>query len=324
MLEERAAPEALQRGVTRLGFLPTLPRIDPANFLTQVPAQARRREEGTEKNMRKLSAIRADIVAQWPSIVSAARVRPEALEALPQSPSLLGSGTKTEKGEGRGYLTAVVYMSPAREAFAPGDSRTLCPRATEACAAACLGSKAGRMVMAPVKASRLWKATLYLGARTLWRELAEAEIASFQGTAERAGLRPVVRIDGSTDTGEGARFVERFPGVTFYDYSKVEARALKHATDATYRVTFSYSGRNLEGARSVLAAGGNVAVVFSTSKGEALPSHWQGAPVIDGDETDLRFLDPIGGYVVGLRFKQAKGRKAALAAALAEGFAVQA
>lgn len=274
--------------------------------------------------MRKLSAIRADIVKQWPSIVRAARVRPEALRALPQSPSLLGSGTKTEKGEGFGYLTAVVYMSPAREAFQDGDRRTLCPMATDACSAACLGSKAGRMIMAPVKASRLWKATLYLGARRLWRELAEAEVASFQGTAERAGLRPVVRIDGSTDTGEGARMVQRFPRVTFYDYTKVSSRALAHAGDASYRVTFSYSGRNLEEARSVLAAGGSVAVVFSTSKGEALPTEWEGARVIDGDETDLRFTDPSGAIVVGLRFKQAADRKGALRAALAEGFAVQA
>lgn len=273
--------------------------------------------------MRKLSAIRADIRAQWPSIVRTARVRKGALRALPQTPSLLGTGTKTEKGEGFGYLTAVVYMSPAREAFQEGDTRTLCPRATDACSAACLGAKAGRMIMAPVKASRLWKATLYLGARALWRELVEAEIRSFQRTAERAGLRPVVRIDGSTDTGEGAKLAALFLGVTFYDYTKVVGRALRYV-GSPYHVTFSYSGRNLEEARTVLAARGSVAVVFSTAKGEALPTEWEGARVIDGDVSDLRFTDPSGPLVVGLRFKQAADRKGALRAALVEGFAVQA
>ena len=178
--------------------------------------------------------------------------------------------------------------------------------------------------MRPVKRSRLWKAALYLGARDLWRELLRAEVRSFARTAERAGLRPVVRVDGSTDTGEGARLVERFPSVAFYDYSKVPTRALEHAGDPSYRVTFSYSGQNGMDALLVLAAGASVAVVFSTSKGQALPETWQGFPVVDGDLTDLRFLDPTGGVVVGLRFKAAAGRAAALQEALAGGFVVQA
>lgn len=274
--------------------------------------------------MRKLSEIRAQIRAEWPSICEIARTRSEALGALPLTPSLLGTGTKTEKGEGEGYLTAVVYMSPAREAFDAGDRRTLCAFATDACSEACLGKKAGRMVMGPVRLSRLWKATLYMGARSLWRELLAAEVASFERSARRAGLLPVVRVDGSTDTGEGARIRHLFPSVTFYDYTKVAARALQHAGDPTYHVTFSYSGQNATDALRVLTAGASVAVVFSTNRGEALPTEWQGYDVIDGDVTDLRFTDPKGAHVVGLRFKAAKGRAAALAEALEKGFVVQA
>jgi hypothetical protein len=180
------------------------------------------------------------------------------------------------------------------------------------------------MIMRPVKRSRLWKAALYLGARDLWRELLVAEVESFQRTAERAGLVPVVRVDGSTDTGEGARLVERFPSVTFYDYSKVPTRALAHAGDPNYRVTFSYSGQNASDALRVLAAGGNVAVVFATPRKGVLPTHWKGAPVVDGDLTDLRFLDPAGGVVVGLRFKAAAGRAKAMRAAVLGGFVVEA
>ena len=33
-----------------------------------------------------------------------------------------------------------------------------------------------------------------------------------------------------------------------------------------------------------------------------LPTHWNGFPVINGDENDLRFLDPKG-VVVGLKAK---------------------
>jgi len=45
----------------------------------------------------------------------------------------------------------------------------------------------------------------------------------------------------------------------------------------------------------ILGQGGNVAIVF---RGE-LPKTWNGFDVIDGDESDLRFLDKKG-VVVGL------------------------
>jgi hypothetical protein len=74
-----------------------------------------------------------------------------------------------------------------------------------------------------------------------------------------------------------------------------------------------------------LARGRNVAVVFSTKRGEPLPQSWQGFTVVDGDLSDLRFLDvppasPPGilpfGIIIGLR---AKGR----AKTRTSGFVVQ-
>jgi hypothetical protein len=44
-----------------------------------------------------------------------------------------------------------------------------------------------------------------------------------------------------------------------------------------------------------LNAGGNVAVVFRG----LLPSTWQGKTVVNGDESDLRFLD-LSNVIVGL------------------------
>jgi hypothetical protein len=41
----------------------------------------------------------------------------------------------------------------------------------------------------------------------------------------------------------------------------------------------------------------NIAAVFKT-----VPATYMGLPVIDGDETDLRFLDPKG-VIVGLKAK---------------------
>jgi hypothetical protein len=51
-----------------------------------------------------------------------------------------------------------------------------------------------------------------------------------------------------------------------------------------------------------LEHGVNVAVVFTTRRGDALPATWNGFSVIDGDLHDCRFLDPTA-VVVGLRAK---------------------
>jgi hypothetical protein len=68
---------------------------------------------------------------------------------------------------------------------------------------------------------------------------------------------------------------------------------------SNYSLTFSRSETNETQCLEVLKRGGNVAVVF---RSKVLPTHWNGFPVINGDENDLRFLDPKG-VVVGLTAK---------------------
>ena len=60
-------------------------------------------------------------------------------------------------------------------------------------------------------------------------------------------------------------------------------------------MTFSCSESNEKIAKLVLEMGGNVAVVFRNQ----LPKTWNGVKVVNGDESDLRFLDKKG-VVVGL------------------------
>ena len=64
---------------------------------------------------------------------------------------------------------------------------------------------------------------------------------------------------------------------------------------SNYHLTFSCSETNEKIAKLVLSMGGNVAVVFRNQ----LPATWNGVEVVDGDESDLRFLDKQG-VVVGL------------------------
>ena len=126
--------------------------------------------------------------------------------------------------------------------------------------------------------------------------------------ARKVGLKPAVRINGTSDLPWLAQeLAEEFPEVQFYDYTKHPKPWLR--TLPNYHLTFSHSGHNLEDCLEALQHGINVAVVFTTRRGEALPETWNGFPVIDGDSHDCRFLDPTG-VVVGLRAKgMAKGSR---------------
>jgi len=277
---------------------------------------------------RTLAAIRREVRADWAAIVEASGVRSDALRALPTGPmSLLGSAVKTEKGEALlRVLTAVVYMAPDREAFETGDHRTLCPFSGD-CAAACLGHSAGRMIMSTCERARLWKTALLLGRRRLWRELLDAEVESHRRRADRLRMVPAVRVDGSSDTGEGRLAAMRAEGrddetTRFYDYTKSERRAAPETWSPNYSVVFSHSERSdWDTERDIMERGGSVAIVFDTPIGADLPRTYRGFDVVNGDETDVRFYDSPG-VVVGLRFKAARDRERGLV--LARNFVVRA
>ncbi|MGZ4530824.1 MAG: GP88 family protein [Mycobacteriaceae bacterium] len=234
------------------------------------------------------------------------------LDARPAS--LLTTGNpKTAKGEGAGYLTAILHLAPASLS-----GRNVCSHATAGCRAACLNT-AGRGGIAldadglnTIQAARIRRTRYFTQDRdTFMRDLG-AEISKHVRTAERHGLKPAVRLNGTSDLpweniryGEHRNLFEAFPNVQFYDYTKVPVRIRRRALNIrNYSLTFSLAESNADNARDALAAGLSVAAVFSTRKGQDLPATFFGAPVIDGDLTDLRFTDPAG-VIVGLR---AKGR----------------
>lgn len=211
--------------------------------------------------------------------------------------TLLGiSNAKTIKGEKLGYKTGIMYLSPANES---GVMNT-CTSATVGCTLACL-KNSGRMPM-NVK-TRIDKTLLLHRNRELFLECLRYDVRKLVAQAERAGMVPAVRVNGTSDLPWMARLMaEEFPTVQFYDYTK-HVRPYQR-TMPNYSLTFSYSGENLEASLDALRNGVNVAVVFTTARGQALPATWNGYPVVDGDEHDLRFLDGKG-VVVGLRAKGA-------------------
>ena len=212
---------------------------------------------------------------------------------------------KTAKGEARGYLTAVLHLAPADTA----GLGNVCPRATAGCKAVCLNTAGRGGIFArgattnAIQEARKRRTAQYFADRTAFEAELDADLARLWRTAARKGLALAVRVNGTSDLpGLARRLAQWWPHVQFYDYTKIERPWERELPN--YHLTFSRAERNGIAVTDAMFKGINVAVVFSTRRGQALPETWLGKPVIDGDKHDLRFLDPRG-VVVGLR---AKGR----------------
>jgi hypothetical protein len=98
--------------------------------------------------------------------------------------------------------------------------------------------------------------------------------------------------------------------IQFYDYTKL---ANRKGVPANYDLTFSYSGVPAYApyVAKAVAKGERIAVVFRNraivetmlANGET----FLGLPVVDGDDTDIRHLDPRGAIVA--LYAKGKARK---------------
>jgi hypothetical protein len=219
---------------------------------------------------------------------------------------LTTENAKTSKGESLGYLTAILYLAPS---YLSGNN--VCPHASAGCIQSCLFS-AGMGAFGNVKRARIAKTKAFFHSPKAFIEQIACDIAAAQRKADREGLTLCVRLNGTSDLpwevfgGEiGVSLMDRFPQVIFYDYTKNPSRIRKFLAGnlpSNYSLTFSRSESNGETALQLAREGANVAVVFSTKKANGLPNSWGGREVVDGDVSDLRFLDARG-RIVGLRAK---------------------
>lgn len=229
---------------------------------------------------------------------------------------------KVAKGGKKGEVTAVLHLLPAREyarvAVLNGDvvkrATNLCPWAG-ACAASCLNTAGrggipmstynGRPFANNVQHGRYKRTRLYDHDPAAFRAQLERDMATVATWAESLGLTVSFRLNGTSDV----HWESVFPGLRVpsqavrYDYTKDPARGRARVVDGVHYTYSLDKGTAREAiARSVLAAGGNVAVVVNVRPGKPVPATFLGYPTVDGDETDLRHLDPPG-HVVLLRAK---------------------
>jgi hypothetical protein len=190
-----------------------------------------------------------------------------------------------------GYLSAIQYLAPASTS-----GRNVCPHASAGCVAACLYT-AGRGRTNGVQTARLNRTHLFFENRAEYWQTLETELESFRKRADRLGMIPAVRLNGTSDLPwERLRpeLFERFSEFQLYDYTKDPKRMLRFCAGefpSNYHLTFSRSETNDSDCRDVLRNGGNVAVVFRSAD---YPKWFLGAPVVNGDQHDLTFVHPPG------------------------------
>jgi Gene product 88 len=217
----------------------------------------------------------------------------------------IDTNAKTVKGQGKGYLTGILYLAPSNES---GVINT-CPFASKGCREACLFT-AGRGAFANVREARIRKTRLFHEDREGFLLQLAKDIKALISKAKKKGLTPCVRLNGTSDIAwenekiAGQNLMEIFKEISFYDYTKNKKRMrafLDGGLPRNYSLTFSRSESNSHDAFDILRRGGNVAAVFK----DVPAMYWNGTrphPVVNGDDSDLRFLDPAG-VVVGLKAK---------------------
>lgn len=207
-----------------------------------------------------------------------------------------------------GYMTGILYMMP---------NDSLCPMAASAgCREACLVSAGRAAFTQSIGAARKGRTDFFEQDRVNFMALLVLEIQGVVRKAEKNGMQPAIRLNGTSDidwtnvpVDGAANIFELFPNVQFYDYTKRPNIVRKAAAIANWHVTASFSASSVKYASQIMHAvnmhDANLAVVFTNG----LPETFMGRPVVDGDNSDLRFLDPAK-VVVGLKAKgQAKKDK---------------
>lgn len=206
----------------------------------------------------------------------------------------IANDPKTIKGESKGYKTAVMYLAPHKLSGV-----NLCPMAEAAgCYHACLNTAGLGGVYSSIQKARLNRAKFFNEDREGFLTKLHREIQAFIRKADREGLIPTIRLNGLSDIRwENLGVIESYPDMQFYDYTKLTNR--RNIPD-NYHLTWSYSEHSKKYAKLAEKIRENISVVFRGP----FPDEYIGRRVINGDEHDLRFLDPEN-VVVGLK---AKGR----------------
>lgn len=210
----------------------------------------------------------------------------------------IGNDAKTIKGSKLGFLTGILYLAPSDIS-----GNQVCPMAKLAnCEKACLYT-AGRGAFNSIQQARINKTKRFFNDRDNFMLDLEHSINAVVRKARKAGLTPLIRLNGTSDiVWENIAFrgfknvFEAYPDVQFYDYTKIPTRK---NIPSNYDLTFSYSGvKSYQGAVAKAMLNdklARIAVVFD--KVENIPATFMNREVVGGDNSDVRHLDATNSIV---------------------------
>jgi hypothetical protein len=232
--------------------------------------------------------------------------------------NLLSTGNpKVLKGMAQGYNTYILHLAPADLS-----GYETCAKRTAGCTSACL-NLAGRGGMFKkgentnvIQQARIRKTKMFFQDRETFMALLVKDIELAIKQSAKINMVPVIRLNGTSDLAfekyaairngvEYKNIFMAFPELQFYDYTKILGR--KIADYPNYSLTFSAADGNDNDVTNAIAQGYNVAVVFGIKKTLPMPADYLNMPVFNGDESDLRFLDPKGS-IIGL-YAKGKAKK---------------
>ncbi len=227
--------------------------------------------------------------------------------------------------KGGKYRVAMVYLAQSNIS-----GHEVCPHATESCKGICLGSHSGHAALVKrgsdfnvCRIGRVKKTIMFFKYRALFMRKLFAEMTNFCEQCKVDGIIPAFRFNATSDlmfhnftapVVEGTEqtapnFIQYFGekyNVSFYDYTKNIHKMEQYISGKlpeNYNLTFSFTPEKAADAFKVLAMGGNVAAAFATKKAvDYTGKKMGGFNIVNGDLTDLRFLDGKG-VIVGLTAK---------------------
>ena len=243
----------------------------------------------------------------------------------------IDANAKTVKGQKVGFMTAILYLAPYK-----ASGFNICPMAELAgCWKGCLntaghgGMSKGNKRFNPhgidlpdnaVQRARIERTQLYMNDRVEFFRRLYQEIHAFLRKAERKGLTPVIRLNGTSDilwekipvpVSDNKRGIHCifenifavFPEIQFYDYTKI-AKRMYREMPSNYYLALSYSEASPVYAERCWKAHAetNCSGVIVYRDKDAISQARMFAEeskkrFVDGDANDLRFLDPKGAIV---------------------------
>ena len=216
------------------------------------------------------------------------------IDYLNRPMKLFGSSVKVEKGEKKGYITSILYLQPADKVSV----KTLCAAAALfGCKGPCLISS-GQLGMTTGQNAATKRTILFLLRHDDFVAQLNKEIQALQ---RKHGDKLAIRLNGTSDI-DWHDVIAANPKTRFYDYTKIFARIQKNDLP-NYDLTFSgsaYSNKSLAITARAIKSEFRAVIAFNTKElqgEETIPEN-----LLDFDDTDLRFLDPVNS-VVGLYAK---------------------